>query len=142
VHLCPVGVASTIPLDFLAVCRCNIYTDTSCDICEHSRCNFSVHKLFLHLYCTQTSSPDAAPAQPKSLVVLQMLHLLSTDEASDGGFGHLACLWLQHLCFSSFFWGRWLCLQQPKNRCHTYNQISTLRPGYCTIINIKSVVTY
>ncbi len=29
-----------------------------------------------------------------------------------------------------------------KNRCHTCNQISTLRPGYCTIINIKSVVTY
>ena len=34
-----------------------------------------------------------------------MLHLLGTDVASDGGFGHLACLWLQHLCFSSFFWG-------------------------------------
>ena len=39
----------------------------------------------------QTSSPDATPAKAKNLVVLQMLHLLSTDEASDGGFGHLAC---------------------------------------------------
>jgi len=40
----------------------------------------------------QTSSPDAASAKAQNLLVLQMLHLLSTDEASDGGFGHLACL--------------------------------------------------
>jgi len=40
----------------------------------------------------QTSSPDSTPAKAKNLVVLQMLHLLSTDEASDGGFGHLAGL--------------------------------------------------
>ncbi len=57
----------------------------------------------------QNSSPDAASRQPKNLVVLQMLHLhLGTDVASDGVFGHLACLWLQHLCFSSFFGGLWL----------------------------------
>ena len=42
------------------------------------------------------------------LSVLQMLHLLSTNEASDGGFGHLAYLHLQYLCFSRFFWGLWL----------------------------------
>ena len=116
----------------------NIYTDTSCDICKHVTCRLCYCircKIYsaiscdiclpcqmLHLQCMQNSSPDAASWQPKNLVLLQMLHLLGTDVTSAGRSGHLPCLWLQHLCFSSFFGGFW--------------------PGHCKLLAVHSFWYY